>query len=108
LSSFVPHARTLRKARTQVNSMVFDGLAAKRIKNYLHRWARWWLQTAGIWKYDDLMLWFIAACWKNNAATNIGIELLMAHDLRLREPLFNCRSWGNINLGSSQSSDNLS
>ena len=75
-SSFVPHARTLRKARLQVNIMVFDGLSAKRIMSYLQRWAAWWLQTAGIWEYKELLNWFIRSCWSNNPAASIAAELL--------------------------------
>lgn len=51
------------------------GLSFTRIKNYLHRWAVWWLRTTGIWNYDELLNWFICACWANNAATAVGTEL---------------------------------
>lgn len=50
---FFPHARTLRKARMQVNIMVLDGFSTRRIRNYLHRWLVWWLRTADNWKYGE-------------------------------------------------------
>ena len=34
----VPHPMTLRKAREQVKQMVIDGLSARRIRSYPHRY----------------------------------------------------------------------
>lgn len=45
---FIPHARTLRKAREQVKMMVADGASLYQIRNYLSRWLYWWLKTATI------------------------------------------------------------
>lgn len=63
LMRIVPHPRTLRKAREQVRLMVFDGLSAQRIRNYLHRWVAWWVMTSETWQYQELLRWFIDVCW---------------------------------------------
>jgi hypothetical protein len=63
--TIVPHTRTLRNAREQVKQMVNDGVALPRIKSYLHR--RWWVKTAQNWLYQELMAWFIQACWDSTA-----------------------------------------
>ena len=59
----VPHPRTLRKAREQIKQMVIDGLSARRIRSYLHRWATWWVRTAQSWQYQELLEWFLNVCW---------------------------------------------
>ena len=64
----VPHARTLRKAREQVKQMVIDGLSARRIRSYLHRWAMWWVRTTESWQYHELLEWFLNVCWDSNPA----------------------------------------
>lgn len=68
LDRIVPHPRTLRKALEQVKQMVIDGLSACRIRCYLHRWASWWVGTAQIWQYQELLEWFLNVCWDRNAA----------------------------------------
>ena len=80
--NFFPHERTLRKARMQVNIMVYDGLSANRIRNYLHHWVLWWLRTTGIWTYDDLLKKLIDSCWPNNPAISIAKGLLLRHTTR--------------------------
>lgn len=47
--------------------MVIDGLSARRIRNYLHRWVTWWVRTTG-WQYPDLLEWFLQVCWDFNPA----------------------------------------
>lgn len=47
----VPHPRTLRKAREQVKHMVIDEVSPRRIRNYLHRRAAWWVKTSDAWQY---------------------------------------------------------
>ena len=64
----IPHARTLRKAREQVRCMVIDGLSARRIKNYLHLWARWWANASDTWIYHGILQWFVDACWDTGPA----------------------------------------
>ena len=88
---FFPHPRTLRKARMQVNIMVFNGFSIRRIRNYLHRWLVWWLRTAVIWKYDELLNWLIHSCWENNPATHIAKGLLEQHNLKARFALSFCQ-----------------
>ena len=63
LDRIVPHPRTLRKAREQVKQMVIDGLSARRIRSYLHRWALWWVRTSQSWQYQELLGWFLEVCW---------------------------------------------
>ena len=69
LGSIVPHPRTLRKAREQVKQMVIDGLSAQRIRCYLHLWSLWWVRTSGSWQYQELLEWFLRACWDLIPAT---------------------------------------
>lgn len=57
------------KEREQVKWMVKDGLSARRIIQYLHRWCLWWVRTAADWSYQNLLLWFIDACWDEPTAT---------------------------------------
>jgi hypothetical protein len=59
----VPHARTLRNARVQVQAMVTAGFSIHQIRTYLQQWACWWQQTADFWKVEDLLNWFIQMCW---------------------------------------------
>ena len=66
LDRIVPHPRTLRKAREQVKQMVIDGLSARRIRRYLHRWAMWWVRASKSWQYQELLAWFLQACWDLN------------------------------------------
>ena len=58
----VPHPRTLRKAREQVQHMVNDGVSPQRIRSYLHRWIIWWVSTSETWGYQELLVWFLEVC----------------------------------------------
>ena len=69
LSRMVPHARTLRKARTQVQLMVADQFSTAKIKNYLRRWTQWWVKTVESWSYHELLQRFLNVCWDATAAT---------------------------------------
>ena len=62
----VPHPRTLRKARTQVQLMVATGFSTRRIRSYLHRFVLWWVNTTRIWNYDELIKWFVDASFDIN------------------------------------------
>lgn len=57
-----PHARTLRKARIQVQQMVTIGLSTKQIRRYLHQFLLWWVKTIESWTYQELVIWFVEAC----------------------------------------------
>lgn len=72
----VPHPRTLRKAREQVNQMVVTGLSARRISSYLHRWSSWWVGTSEHWTYQELLWWFFNSCWESNPAADFAAGLL--------------------------------
>ena len=64
----VPHARTLRKARTQIQLMVADQFSTAKIKNYLRRWTQWWAKTVESWSYHELLQRFLDVCWDATAA----------------------------------------
>ena len=81
--TIVPHTRTLRNAREQVKQMVNHGVSLPRIKSYLHRWCRWWVKTAQNWHYQELMAWFIQACW-DSTAKHIAATILQEY-LNLRD-----------------------
>ena len=68
LENIVPHPRTLRKAREQVKHMVMLGISSRRIRRYLNRWATWWVGTSECWQYQELLVWFIKACWSDAPA----------------------------------------
>ena len=72
----VPHARTLRKARMQVISMVTDGLSTQQIRKYLARWIQWWSGTVDEWRKDRLIQWFCKACLPITPAAHIAALLL--------------------------------
>ncbi len=59
----IPHARTLRKAREQVRSMVTDGASPRHIRKYLARWIQWWNETVDDWSKNKLIQWFCLACF---------------------------------------------
>jgi hypothetical protein len=59
----IPHARTLRKAREQVKSMVTDGASPRQIRKYLARWIQWWNKTVDDWHKNKLIQWFCHACF---------------------------------------------
>lgn len=72
----VPHARTLRKARMQVQLMVLTGFSTRRIKSYLHRFVLWWANTTRIWNYEEIIKWFCDACFEiQPAAFAVGLLL---------------------------------
>lgn len=66
--SIIPHPRTLRKARIQVQQMVTIGLSTNRIRRYLHQFLLWWAKTSGTWQYHELINWFVESCWDINPA----------------------------------------
>ncbi len=59
----VPHCRTLRNARIQVQAMICAGFSAHSIRTYLHQWATWWQNTASFWTVEELLNLFIKECW---------------------------------------------
>lgn len=77
----VPHARTLRNARLQVQQMVIDGLSANRIKSYLRRWCYWWVKSSQNWAYQELLEWFLHVCRDVQAAA-YAVELLHDHTIK--------------------------
>jgi len=64
----VPHPRTIRKAREQVKAMVEDGISARKISRYLHRFVIWWVRTSIVWTHDELLHVFIQSCWDSSLA----------------------------------------
>ncbi len=64
----VPHPRTLRKARENVKQMVNTGVSLRKIRSYLHHFVIWWVKTAEIWRYEELLYSFIHTCWEINPA----------------------------------------
>lgn len=64
----VPHSRTLRKAREQVKCMVADEASPRQIRNYLARWAQWWVNATNIWSKNKLIQWFCNACLNDRPA----------------------------------------
>jgi hypothetical protein len=72
----VPHPRTLRKARMQVQLMVQTGSSARQIRSYLNRFIYWWANTSEIWKYEELIMQLLATCWDiKTAAYPAGLLL---------------------------------
>jgi hypothetical protein len=78
----VPHARTLRKAREQVKSMVTDGASPRHIRKYLARWIQWWNETVDDWSKSQLIAWFCRACFDITPAAYAAGLLLR----QIREP----------------------
>jgi hypothetical protein len=72
----VPHPRTLRKAREQVNQMVKDEVFPRKITRYLHCWCTWWVRITENWEYQELLVWFLSACWMPNPAAAFAAGLL--------------------------------
>lgn len=77
-----PHARTLRKARIQVQQMVTIGFSAKHIRRYLNQFIRWWVKTIDSWTYQKLVIWFVEACWDINPNAHAA-ALLQRHFIKL-------------------------
>ncbi len=48
--------------------MVVNKVFPLRIKSYLHRWCGWWVRTTELWSYQELLEWFLHACWEPNPA----------------------------------------
>jgi hypothetical protein len=79
----IPHPRTLRKARMQVQQMVTIGLSTKLIRRYLHQFLLWWTKTSGTWQYQELLSWFVKSCWDiNPAAHAAGLLQRYVNDLQ--------------------------
>jgi len=76
----VPHARTLRKARTQVQLMVATGFSTRRIRSYLHRFVLWWVNTTKLWNYNEIIKWFCDASF-DIKATAFAAALLIRHNI---------------------------
>jgi hypothetical protein len=77
----VPHARTLRKARIQVQLMVSLGFSTSFIRRYLDRFVRWWVNTVRIWNYDELIRWFCDASFDIKPAA-FAAGLLIRRDIK--------------------------
>ncbi len=46
-----------------VQQMVTIGLSANFIRRYLHKFLLWWVATSESWTYQELVIWFVEACW---------------------------------------------
>jgi hypothetical protein len=57
------HARTFRKAREQVRLLIADGFSTSKIKNYLIRWARWWVEIFASWRLQKILQQFFEHSW---------------------------------------------
>ncbi len=80
----IPHARTLRKAREQVKSMVTDGASPRHIRKYLARWIQWWNETVDDWSKTKLVQWFCRACFDvTPAAYAAGLLLRQIRESRI-------------------------
>lgn len=85
----LPHPRTLRKARENVKWMVNDGVSLLKTRNYLHRFVHWWANTSSVWQYEELLKWFMDACWEQPPAA-IAAWLLQRATLRRTESSHGC------------------
>jgi hypothetical protein len=56
--------------------MVIDGISSRRISSYLYRWCLWWVGTAEVWSEQELLEWFLNACWVPNPAADFAAGLL--------------------------------
>ena len=72
----------MASAREQVKWLVIDGVSPRRIRLYLHRWCTWWVRTSESWLYQDLLLWFLKACWDECPAA-YAAELRHQHTIKL-------------------------
>lgn len=82
LIRIVPHPRTLRKARMQVQLMVSSGFSTRHIRSYLHRFVLWWANTTKTWNYAELIKWFYDACFDiTPAAYAAGLLLRRIREL---------------------------
>ena len=57
-----PHARTFRKAREQVKSMMTFGFSTHEIATYLRQWSRWWVRSVPGWEMRKLLEEFEQRC----------------------------------------------
>lgn len=65
--------------------MIFDGSSAQCIRSYLHRWARWWVNTSETWQYQELLQRFIDVCWEERVtAYAVGLHQLHFNKLHSR------------------------
>jgi len=48
--------------------MVIDQVSPAKIRSYLDRWLRWWVNASNVWAYDTLLKWFLEYCWDENLA----------------------------------------
>ena len=49
--------------------MVQDGFSNLQIKSYLRRYCYWWVNATETWNYQQLLNWFINACWDHGIAS---------------------------------------
>ena len=56
--------------------MVIDGVSPRRISSYLHRWSTWCVRTTESWDYQDLLGWFLNACWEPSPTAGFAAGLL--------------------------------
>ncbi len=87
-----PHPRTLRKAREQVKQMVHNGFSAQYIRSYLRQWTVWWVSTSKTWNYNELLIWFMDACWDINIAAPAA-SLLQSGVMRSRKMMTSPGVW---------------
>ena len=85
-----PHARTLRKAREIIHSMVTIGLSAKSIRAYALQWARWWVGTLSYkWDKSELLQRLVESCYEiNKPAADYATGLLV---WMMRDTLTSCK-----------------
>ena len=65
----VPHPRTLRKAREQIQCMVADGASLPQTRIYIRRFVMWWVKTVVSWSYNELVESLIQSCWSSHIAS---------------------------------------
>lgn len=61
--------------------MVQLGFSTSRIRSYLHRFVLWWVNTTGIWNYEEIIKWFCDASLDINPAA-IATGLLIRRRIR--------------------------
>ncbi|MBX3710312.1 MAG: hypothetical protein KF702_11340 [Gammaproteobacteria bacterium] len=65
----------MRKARMHVQQMVAIGLSTKQTRRYLHQFLLWWVKTIESWTYQELIIWFVEACWDIYPVAHAGALL---------------------------------
>lgn len=48
--------------------MVNDGFSTQKIRQYLHRFVLWWVNTSESWTPLNLLTHFLEACWDQQLA----------------------------------------